>query len=159
MRTAVCVLAASIAAAGIRAAAPIEWTSSTTLSQSDFRARVPATASDAAHSYVALDVSWDCSEGRMQWRARATFDPDQSWWRGTTSNIWGGVEQGLSRTQLDNRKTANDRDRDLLKHEQLHFDLTELAARRIRRQFESATRVCMAPEHNAEMEKSVAAIQ
>src|SRR5262245_47932774 len=159
MRTTVCMLTASLMVAVTHAGAPIEWSAGTALAQTDFRAKVPAAASDAAHSYVSLDVSWECRDGRVQWRSRAVFDPDQSWWRGSTSNIWGGIEQGFSRTQLDNRKTAADRDRDLLKHEQLHFDLTELAARSIRRQFEWSTRVCMATERIAEMEKSVAEIQ
>lgn len=159
MRTVACVLAASVAVNAIRAAAPIEWTATTALAQTDFRAKVPAAASDAAHSYVALDVSWECAEGAARWRSRAIFDPDRSWWRGTTGNIWGGIEQELSRTQLDNRRTTAERDRDLLKHEQLHFDLTELAARRIRRGFESATRLCLTAENNAGQQKAVAAIQ
>ncbi len=159
MRTAACALAASLAIVGAQAAAPIAWAKDARLAQGDFRGKVPSNASDAAHSYVALDVSWECLEGRAQSRARATFDPELSWWRGGAANIWGGLEQGLSRTQLENRRTAADRDLDLLRHEQLHFDLTEIAARRIRREFEALPRICAAAGRNATVEAAVAEIE
>ncbi|MCM3879808.1 MAG: DUF922 domain-containing Zn-dependent protease [Vicinamibacterales bacterium] len=143
----------------LHAAGPIEWAESVKLTQADFRGKAPDSSADTAHSWVALDVTWECLEGRPRSHARAVFDPDQSWWRGGTPSLWGGIEDGLSRTQLDNRRTATERDRDLLRHEQLHFDLTEVAARRIRRQFDGLTRACATPGGNLEIEKGVAAIE
>jgi hypothetical protein len=126
------------------AAAPIDWSNNVRLTQRDFRSKVPPSASDTAHSWVGLDVTWECQEGEARSHARAIFDPDQSWWRSGTPSIWGGIDEGLSRSQLENRRTAAERDQDLLRHEQLHFDLTELAARKIRKQLEDLSRACAA---------------
>ena len=58
--------------------------------------------------------------------ARATFDPARSWWRTTTGSVWARVDPG-SGADRDHRPTRGAarraRDRQLLEHEQLHFDL------------------------------------
>lgn len=160
MKAPACVIAAFAGCVFAHAAtSPLEWTKSVKLTQKDFRSKVPSSATDAAHSWVGLDVAWECLEGRARSHARAVFDPDQSWWRGSAANIWGGIEEGLSRAQLDSRRTASERDRDLLRHEQLHFDLTELAARKIRQQFDVLPQICATPGRNAEVERSISAIQ
>jgi hypothetical protein len=155
-----CLLASALSASvALVAAAPIEWSQSLKLTQADFRGEAPDSSVDAARSWVALDVAWECFEGRPRSHARAVFDPDRSWWRGGLPDLWGGIEEGLSRTQLDNRRTAAERDRDLLRHEQLHFDLTEIAARTIRKQFDDLARVCALPGRNQDIEQAVAAIE
>jgi hypothetical protein len=159
MKLSVLALAPVVAVFSAYAAGPIEWSKDFTLTQQHFKGAVPRTATDAAHSFVALDVAWECRQGDASSRALATFDPDQSWWNAGAPNIWGGIGDGLSRSQIDNRRSAADRDRDLLRHEQLHFDLTELTARTIRRLFDDLPRVCRTPGSNTAMEKSVAAAE
>ena len=159
MKLAICVFASALAVISAYAAEPIEWSSTVKLTPNDFRAKVPPSTTDTAHAWVALDVAWECRDGKARSQARAVFDPDQSWWREGTSNIWGGVEEGLSRSQLDNRRTNAQRDHDLLQHEQLHFDLTELAARKIRRELDDLARACVTPGHNGAIGKAIAAIE
>jgi hypothetical protein len=148
-----------LAAARVFAAAPIEWSKNVPLTQRDFRSKVPSSASDTAHSWVGLDVTWECREGEARSHARAIFDPDQSWWRTGTPAIWGGLDEGLSRTQLENRRTPAERDQDLLRHEQLHFDLTEISARKIRKQFEDLSRACATPGGDRRIGTAVADIE
>jgi hypothetical protein len=159
MKPAIRLLALLLATTFMDAAAPIEWSRNVKLTQRDFRSRAPASAVDTAHSWVGLDVAWECREGEARSHARAIFDPDQSWWRSGTSSIWGGIDDGLSRSQLENRRTAAERDQDLLRHEQLHFDLTELSARRIRTQFEDLPRMCATPAGDGPISAAVADIE
>jgi uncharacterized protein DUF922 len=159
MKSAVRLLVLLLAAACVYAAAPIEWSKNVKLTQRDFRGKVPASATDAAHSWVGLDVAWECREGEARSHARAIFDPDQSWWRTGTPSIWGGINEGLSRSQLENRRTAAERDQDLLRHEQLHFDLTELSARKIRRQFEDLPRACATPAGDSRISAAILDIE
>jgi hypothetical protein len=133
----------ALLASGVYAASPIEWSNDYKLRPQDFRQRVPATATDAAHSFVGIDVAWECGETAEPPYARAMFDPEQSWWRGTAGNVWGSPEQGLSRSQLEYSRSASQRESDLLRHEQLHFDLTELTARKIRNLFKRLAEVCL----------------
>jgi hypothetical protein len=159
MKPAVRLLVLLLAATGVYAAAPIEWAKNVKLTQRDFRSKVPASAIDTAHSWVGLDVTWECREGEARSHARAIFDPDQSWWRTGTPSIWGGINEGLSRSQLENRRTAAERDQDLLRHEQLHFDLTELSARKIRKQFTDLSRACATPVGDGGISAAVAEIE
>jgi hypothetical protein len=159
MKLAICVCAAALAVGTAYADAPIEWSPTVKLTPQDFKNRVATSSTHTAHAWVALDVAWECRDGNARSHARAIFDPYQSWWQGGTSNIWGGVEEGLSRTQLDNRRTSAQRDQDLLQHEQLHFDLTELAARKIRHELDALARACVTPGSNDAIGKAVAAIE
>jgi hypothetical protein len=159
MKPAVRLLVLLLAAASAYAAEPIEWSKNVKLTQRDFRSKVPASASDTAHSWVGLDVAWECREGEARSHARAIFDPDQSWWRTGTPSMWGGINEGLSRSELENRRTAAERDLDLLRHEQLHFDLTELSARKIRKQFEDLPRACATPGGDSGISAAVVEIE
>ncbi len=67
----------------------------------------------------------------------ATFDPSESWWRGSQWNVWEDVDSRRkwlerSRADVENKRNLAYSDADLLRHEQIHFDLAELAAGRIR---------------------------
>jgi uncharacterized protein DUF922 len=135
------------------AGGPIEWSKDVKLTQLDFKQKVPIAATDAAHSWVGIDIEWECRDDKPDVAVRATFDPDQSWWRGSVPSLWGGLDAGLSRSQLQDRRTAAQRDDDLLRHEQLHFDLTELAARKIRRELDRL--VCLDPTNKAAVAKVI----
>lgn len=149
----------ALAVAVVCAAEPIEWSKDFKLTQREFRNKVPPASTDTAHSWVGLDVAWECREGQARSHARAIFDPEQSWWRGDVSSIWGGIDAGLSRSQLENRRTAAERDDDLLRHEQLHFDLTEVAARKIRAQLAGLARICATAGSTSGIDKATAEIE
>jgi hypothetical protein len=92
-------------------------------------------------SWIAIDATWQCdASGELVASTRATFDPTQSWWRlGQTS------------------ETLSPRDVQLLQHEQLHFDLTEIAVRKIRKRLEEDFRnACARPGGTAEIREFIA---
>lgn len=154
---AACVLAAVLAASAVGAAAGqaasaygsevLAWSREIRLTKGHFKAKVPSAEREAAHSWVGLDVSWECREGRGSWYASAVFDPARSWWPPPIPGVFRGIiGDGMSRAELESRRTALQRDdEDLLRHEQLHFDLTELAARKIRQRLEGLQRACATP--------------
>lgn len=156
----------AVPAAGRQAAsAPagdlIEWSKDARLSTANFKAKAPSVAVAASHSWVGLDVQWECHEGKGISSARAVFDPAQSWWRSASDvNLWGTVDvDSMSRSQLESRRTAAQLDDDLLRHEQLHFDLTELAARKIRQQLDGLQKACATPGATAAIEKAIDGIE
>jgi hypothetical protein len=111
----------------LRAQAPdsdplIEWSADRALTIEDFKAKVPARATSASLSSVAIEASWECIGGSGTSRARAVFDPSRSWWR----------------------EGRDDGDHALLAHERLHFDLTELWARKIRAVLKALPAACRA---------------
>jgi Bacterial protein of unknown function (DUF922) len=122
----------------------IEWSSDRPLSKEDFKGRVPPSAPNASLSWLNIDASWECEAGELIAAARATFDPSRSWWRTPQGNVWETAERtsGVNRTHVDARRSLLQREMQLLEHEQLHFDLTELAARRIRKRFVDVKDAC-----------------
>lgn len=164
---AACVLAAVLAASAVGAAAGqaasaygsevLAWSREIRLTKGHFKAKVPSAEREAAHSWVGLDVSWECREGRGSWYASAVFDPARSWWPPPIPGVFRGIiGDGMSRAELESRRTALQRDdEDLLRHEQLHFDLTELAARKIRQRLEGLQRACATPGATATIEKAI----
>jgi hypothetical protein len=130
MRIALWVLAVMSVAPPALAQDVIAWSSERRLSKADFKGRAPASASNAM-SWLNIDLSWGCEAGALVASARATFDPSQSWWRPASDNA-------SSRRPLQ-------RDAQLLEHEQLHFDLTEIAVRRIRKRLEELKDACAEP--------------
>ena len=148
MRIAACVIAAACAATAAFGQTVIEWSSERRLTRDDFKGRVPINAGNASLSWLNIDASWGCESGELVASARATFDPSRSWWRAAQGSIWPGAGErasGVSRTHIDVRRSAMQRDIQLLEHEQLHFDLAEVAARRIRKKFEESKNVCSEP--------------
>jgi hypothetical protein len=139
----------------------IEWSAQRHLSKDDFKGRVPPTAARTSLSWLHIDVDWQCANGRLQAQARATFDPSRSWWRPGQGNIWEGIPErtsGVSRTHLEARRSVAQRDLQLLEHEQLHFDIAEIAARRIRTRFEEMKGGCPEPGASAELQAYVAGV-
>ena len=101
--------------------ARIAWARDRSLTWTDFQAKAPAQAVEAAGSCVGFGVSWECVDAGITFVVKAAFDPAQSWVR-------AGSETDA-----------------LLRHEQTHFDLTELFARRLRKQFTQGLHTPLTP--------------
>jgi hypothetical protein len=145
MRIAACLLTlvCAVPATGL-AQAPIPWSAERKLTKADFRARVPATAASASMSAISIDAAWECEGSALVSSARATFDPSKSWWRNAQGGVWGGVAErtSSSQAQQDARRNSMLRDVQLLDHEQLHFDIAEVAARKITARFADFKSAC-----------------
>jgi len=161
MRMPLWLVAISFVAATAEAQSVVEWSSERRLSKDDFKGRVPAGAPNASLSWLNIDASWECEAGELLGSARATFDPARSWWRTAQGNIWQGAGErtsGVSRTHVDARRSLVQRDMQLLEHEQLHFDLTELAVRRIRKRFVDLKGACDDPDGRDELRHAISEI-
>jgi hypothetical protein len=147
MRFAACLLAIVGAAAVALAQQPIHWSAERKLTKDDFKGRVPAGTEHASLSWINIDTEWECDGTTLVASARASFDPSRSWWRHSQGNIWGsaGERVSSSRAQQDARRSLVERDLQLLEHEQLHFDLAEAVARKIRARFGDFTDACADP--------------
>jgi hypothetical protein len=95
----------------------IEWSRARKLQWRDFAMRAPR-SSDAAHSWVGIDADWTCDASGLVFHVTASFDPAQSW-------VKPGSESGA-----------------LLRHEQTHFDLTEVATREMRKRLKALDDPC-----------------
>jgi hypothetical protein len=87
---------------------------------------------------------------------RATFDPARSWWRTTTGASgpeW--IPQRHRSHPNDIRRGAEGRDKQLLDHEQLHFDLAEVAVRKLRSRFDELKGACADPDGEAALHEEV----
>ena len=142
-----CLVVVLFGAPAAHAQAPIEWSAGRRLTKADFQGRTPPQAVNASLSYLHIEASWECVIGELFATARATFDPSRSWWRTTYGNVWGsaGDRTSASRTQTSARRNVMVLDAQLLEHEQLHFDIAELAARRLRTRFEDFKDGCAEP--------------
>jgi hypothetical protein len=157
MRIATCLVAVLCAATVGLAQQAIEWSAARRLSKEDFRGRVPPNAGVSSLSWIAIDTEWECEAGELFATARATFDPSRSWWRGAQGNLWGNAGQaGVSRAHIEARRSVVAQDMQLLDHEQLHFDLAELTARRIREGFATMKDTCAEPGATALLQEMVA---
>jgi len=120
----------------VRAAAEpelVEWSQNRKLTRADFQSRSPLPRGVMARSFVAVDAAWACDHGTFEPRIRAVFDPARSSWH--TASI---VDASNARQPVPN-------DRDVLQHEQVHFDIAELVARQIRTYFASLSDICTRP--------------
>lgn len=88
----------------------IAWSATDPLVWTDFSGPVDEESPMTAHTRSRWEVTWDCAAGTFELKATALFDKEGSW-----------------------RKS--DAFADLLAHEQLHFDIAELYARKLRRHF------------------------
>ena len=131
---------------------PFEWSAERRLTIQDFAAPVPkntrqGSVQRAALSFLRIEANVECQGRRVDGSARAVFLPAQSWWVGAQSRVWERVRDSkswlsASRSNLDMKALLEDANEELLKHEQLHFDMAEIAARKIRRRFATADEVC-----------------
>ena len=99
-------------------ARPIEWTTERKLRWQDFAMKALVRSSDDSHSWVGFETVWTCDRRNFVFHVTTTFDPSQSW-----------VKPG----------SQNDV---LLRHEQTHFDLTEVAARQLRKRLADLNDPC-----------------
>jgi len=135
-----------------RAHNPIEWSPNRKLTVEDFRADVPRRSQQAnvqrgALSFMRIEAGYVCRDERADGSVRAIFLPGESWWAGAQSQMWERVRDSkswlsASRHDLEMKTAINEANKELLKHEQLHFDMAELAARKIRRVFEEDKAAC-----------------
>jgi hypothetical protein len=86
----------------------ITWSSTVPLTWGDFQGRPHLHSSVGAVTMSGISLKYEGTEGALVATVKATFDREESW---------------------VNRKAADDY---VLKHEQLHFDITELYARKLR---------------------------
>jgi hypothetical protein len=97
--------------------APIQWSAHKKLSWSDFQGQPDRYSDMQAMTHSGIDFSYDCYRGEFRVNIQASFDPSKSW----------------------RKRSASDR---ILAHEQLHFDITELCARRMRKAFSEQPDPC-----------------
>ena len=145
MKASLCAVAIALAVCG--AARPraqnqkidvplIEWSEGRKLAVADFKGNSPSRGNGASLSSVLIEVAWECREGTATSHARAVFDPNGSWWRDPSPNLWQNDDDASLLAPRD------DGGRALLEHEQLHFAMTEVWARRIRDAFKTLPAAC-----------------
>jgi hypothetical protein len=102
----------------------IVWTMRRPLTWSDFKGEPPNEAGIVAArtAYRIIDGA-QCARSKFEYRVVTTFRPRDSW-----------VRQSILRTPADNARA--------LRHEQTHFDLSEVHARRLRRYFAELMAPC-----------------
>ncbi len=99
----------------------LHWHERDTLSWADFSGAADPASPMAAYTYSNMHIVWACEDGQFSLLAETRFDKERSWQKG-------------------NGSTA------LLAHEQLHFDITELYARKLRQHFAAMPDPCAMAE-------------
>ncbi|MBK0404678.1 DUF922 domain-containing protein [Adhaeribacter sp. BT258] len=95
----------------------ISWKASRRLTWEDFKGK--ANAQDPLHALTAtnIDMKAKCDNGELKVKIESTFAPHESW-------------------------SKNKKSERLLFHEQLHFDITEIYARRLFKELTSLKNAC-----------------
>jgi hypothetical protein len=91
---------------------PINWTPGGKLKWDQYKGGKPSDGLDA-YTHVDLDVKWTCKNGKYTLEVRAQMNPDES--------------------QVDPAKQSAE----LLAHEQIHFDIGEQYARKLKEELEA----------------------
>lgn len=158
MRIIACLLAVLCAAPAGVAQQTIEWSPERRLAKDDFRGRVPVNAANASLSWISIEAEWKCEGEELVAAARAAFDPSRSWWRSSHGNIWrsAGERMTSSRAQQEARRSVMQLDRQLLEHEQLHFDIAEANVRRVRARFAEFKNACAGPGGTGPIQQMIA---
>lgn len=99
------------------------WSAARRLVWGDFRGRPPAGGEEVAKTAYTLFYAWKCKGDVFDFRVVAGFRPRQSWVKAAVLN-----DATLRRTTLG--------------HEQTHFDLAEVHARRMRGYFNALADAC-----------------
>jgi hypothetical protein len=102
----------------------IVWAQRRPLAWSDFKGPAPAeTGAVAAQTHYDLLHGAGCTGAKFEFRVVAAFVPGQSW-----------VRSSMLRSPADSARA--------LRHEQTHFDITEVHARRLRRYYAELMAPC-----------------
>ena len=104
----------------------IAWSPKRPLTWADFRGTPPASTSAAAETAYTLFHGAQCTRSRFEFLVVAAFRPKDSW-----------VRQAVLKSPADSVRA--------LRHEQTHFDIAELHARRMRRYFSEMMAPCKVP--------------
>lgn len=96
----------------------ITWREDVKLTWDDFKAEVPYDPGYSAQSWTGLEFSGKCVDGRFFYEVNAVFRQDSSWVIGV-------------------RKSKK-----LLRHEQGHFDIAEIYARKLRKSLQEIPHPC-----------------
>ena len=99
------------------------WSAARRLAWSDFQGSPPSEGSEGAKISYTLYSGWKCKGAVFEFRMIAAFRPRQSWVKAVVLN------DSMQR-------------RTVLGHEQTHFDLAEVHARRMQRAFGDLARPC-----------------
>jgi hypothetical protein len=99
------------------------WSATRRLTWSDFRGQPPGRGDEVAKTAYALFYAWKCRREAFDFRVIAAFRPRQSWVKPVVLN-----DTALRRSALG--------------HEQTHFDLAEVHARRMGRYFGALAEAC-----------------
>ncbi len=95
----------------------LKWDSQTRLSWKDFKGKSNKNSMLAAETNSGIHFSYQCSGNKMDFDIYAYFDKEKSWTKPNSTDV-------------------------VLNHEQLHFDITELYARKMRQKFLSLRNPC-----------------
>ena len=138
----------------------VEWSAARKLARDDFKGDVPDTAKYQSRSWIRIEASWRCISDVLNTTVNAVFDPLRSWWLGSQWNPWEDVDSrrkwlSRSRADFENKRHIALSEADLLRHEQLHFDLAELTAAKIRGRLSGLKGPCALPDRDAVVERIV----
>lgn len=114
-----CSLSTSAQAQANTAGGTLHWSASRPLGLADFKGRPRPGEAHAALTSATIVAQVACKGGQFTGHVQAAFDPTASWWR----------EPATMTPKL-------------LRHEQLHFDITEVYARRLRQKLAGARIPC-----------------
>jgi Bacterial protein of unknown function (DUF922) len=101
----------------------IPWSPERRLRWSHFQGTPPGGGREGALTSYSLFYAWKCLGPAFEFRVVAGFQPGQSW-----------VKAEILRDSAQNRRA--------LRHEQAHFDIAEVHARRMRRYFANLAGAC-----------------
>lgn len=105
----------------------LPWAWELRLAWSDFHGAPDATSHFAAVTWSGIRYQLQCTGDTLTYAVLAVFDPARSW----------------AKPELVRRPYASTL---ILQHEQVHFDIAELLARRLRQAFAEAGSVCSSPD-------------
>jgi len=101
----------------------ISWSAARPLTWGDFQGAAPQAGAEAAKTAYGIYYAWKCRGRAFEFLAIAAFHPGDSW-----------VKPAVLGDSTESRR--------VLGHEQTHFNIAELYARRMRQRFARLARPC-----------------
>jgi len=101
----------------------LRWSAGRRLTWSDFQGAAPQGGEEAAKTAYGIYYGWKCNGREFEFLVIAAFHRDQSW-----------VKAVVLTDSAESRR--------VLAHEQTHFNIAELYARRMRQRFAGFSRPC-----------------